>query len=103
MITPLGILLFPLFAAIIIRILGSQMSAAQVAKTGVYASWAAALFAVWTLFYVGTQGTIQFTFWTLNYEGSSIFKVGMLVDRLTAVMMMLITSVSVVIHTYSVR
>ena len=100
---PILIPLLPFLASILIWIFGNQMSAAQVAKTGVYASWAAALFAVWTLFYVGTQGTVQFTFWTLNYEGSSIFKVGMLVDRLTAVMMMLITSVSVVIHTYSVR
>ncbi|UCD30838.1 MAG: hypothetical protein JSV38_08390 [Desulfobacterales bacterium] len=76
---------------------------AHVAKVGVIATWVSFLLSAWTLYYVSNEGTIQFDFWTLNSEDSAILKIGMLVDRLTAVMMMLITSVSVVIHVYSVR
>ena len=39
----------------------------------------------------------------LNPKNPSVLNIGMLVDRLTAVMMVLITSVSTVIHVYSIR
>jgi len=99
---PILILLFPLLAGIFIWIFGNRMLA-HVAKVGVIATSIAFFLSAWTLYYVSTEGAIQFTFWTLNSEDSAILKVGMLVDRLTAVMMFLITSVSVVIHVYSVR
>ncbi len=96
---PILILLFPLLAGILIWVFGKRILA-HVAKIGVIATSISCLLAAWTLYYVSVEGTVQFVFWTL---GSSTLKVGMLVDRLTAVMMMLITSVSVVIHVYSVR
>ncbi len=99
---PILILLFPLLAGIFIWSFGNRMLA-HVAKIGVLATSIACLLSVWTLYYVSTEGTVQFDFWTLGSEGAPIFKIGMMVDRLTAVMMLLITSVSVVIHTYSVR
>ena len=99
---PILILLFPLLAGIFIWIFGNRMLA-HVAKVGVIATSFSCLFSAWTLYYVSSEGTIQFVFWTLNSEDTAILKIGMLVDRLTAVMMMLITSVSVVIHVYSVR
>ena len=99
---PILILLFPLLAGIFIWVFGNRMLA-HVAKVGVIATSISCLLAAWTLYYVSNEGTVQFVFWTFNSEGSAILKVGMLVDRLTAVMMMLITSVSVVIHVYSVR
>ena len=99
---PILILLFPLLAGIFIWIFGNRMLA-HVAKIGVISTWISCLLSAWTLYYVSNEGTVQFVLWTLKPEGSAILKVGMLVDRLTAVMMMLITSVSVVIHVYSVR
>lgn len=99
---PILILLFPLLSGVFIWIFGNRMLA-HVAKVGVIATWVSFLLSAWTLYYVSNEGTIQFDFWTLNSEDSAILKIGMLVDRLTAVMMMLITSVSVVIHVYSVR
>jgi len=102
MITPIFILLLPLLAGISIWLFGNRMIA-HVAKVGVIATSIACILAAWTLYYVSQEGTIHFILWTLDYEGSSLFKIGMMVDRLTAVMMMLITSVSVVIHVYSVR
>ncbi len=76
---------------------------AHVATVGVVATWISCLLSAWTLYYVSSEGTIQFVFWASGPEGSGLLKFGLLVDRLTAVMMMLITSVSVVIHVYSVR
>ena len=102
MTVPILILLFPLLAGIFIWVFGNRMLA-HVAKVGVIATSISCLLSAWTLYYVSTEGTVQFTFWTLNPEGFTTLKIGMLVDRLTAVMMMLITSVSVVIHVYSVR
>ena len=100
---PILILLSPLLAGVYIRLFGNHMANAHVAKVGVTASWVSALLAAWNLYFIGTEGTVHLDLWTLDYEGASLFKAGMLVDRLTAVMMMLITSVSVVINTYSVR
>ena len=99
---PILILLFPLLAAIFIWVFGNRMLA-HVAKVGVIATSISSILSAWTLYHVVNEGTVQFVFWTLNSEGSPILKIGMLIDRLTAVMMMLITSVSVVIHFYSVR
>lgn len=99
---PILILLFPLFAGIFIWVFGNRMLV-HVAKVGVIATWISCFLSAWTLYYVSNEGTIQFVFWTLNSGGSAILKIGMMIDRLTAVMMMLITSVSVVIHVYSVR
>ncbi|MDH5763645.1 MAG: proton-conducting transporter membrane subunit [Nitrospinota bacterium] len=99
---PILILLFPLLAGIFIWVFGSRILA-HVAKVGVIATSISCLLSAWTLYYVSNEGTVQFVFWTLNSEDSAILKVGMLVDRLTAIMMLLITSVSVVIHVYSVR
>lgn len=99
---PILILLFPLLAGIFIWVFGNRMLA-HVAKVGVIATWISCFLSIWTLYYVNQEGTVHFVFWTLNSEDSAIIKIGMLVDRLTAVMMLLITSVSVVIHVYSVR
>lgn len=99
---PILILLFPLLAGIFIWVFGDRILA-HVAKVGVIATCISFLLSAWTLYYVSIEGTVQFVFWTSNSEGPAILKIGMLVDRLTAVMMLLITSVSVVIHVYSVR
>ena len=102
MITPFLILLFPLLAGILIRVLGKQMHS-HVARVGVIATATSFFLSTWALYYVSTEGPIHVMLWPLNPENSSLLKVGMLIDRLTAVMMVLITSVSTVIHVYSIR
>jgi len=99
---PILILFFPLLAGIIIGVLGKHMPS-HVAKVGVIATASSFFLSVWTLYNMSTEGPIHFMIWPLTPEGSSIFGIGMLVDRLTAVMMVLITSVSTVIHIYSIR
>ncbi|QPJ62051.1 MAG: NADH-quinone oxidoreductase subunit L [Candidatus Nitronauta litoralis] len=99
---PILIPLFPLLAGLLIWVYGNRMPN-HVAKVGIIATSISCLISAWTLYYVSNEGTVRFVFWTLSSEGSAILKIGMLVDRLTATMMMLITSVSVVIHVYSVR
>lgn len=99
---PILILFFPLFAGLLIWVLGNRI-VSHVAKIGVIATSISCLLSVWTLYYVSAEGPIHIMLWPLNSESSALLKVGMLIDRLTAVMMVLITSVSTVIHVYSIR
>ena len=99
---PFLILLFPFLAGTLIWVFGKQQPA-HVAKVGVIATVSSFFISVWALFYVSENGPIHFMLWPLNPENASALKVGMLVDRLSAVMMVLITSVSTVIHVYSIR
>ena len=102
MTTPILILIFPLLASLIIGFFQKQISS-HVAKIGVFATVIAFFLSVWTLYCVTTKGPIHLIFWPLNADNSFVLTIGMLVDRLTAVMMVLITSVSIVIHVYSIR
>ena len=102
MIAPFLILLFPLLAGVLIRVLGKQMHS-HVARVGIIATATSFFLSTWTLYYVSTEGPIHVILWPLNPENASLLKVGMLIDCLTAVMMVLITSVSTVIHVYSIR
>ena len=99
---PILILLFPLIAAILIWIFGKNIPT-YVARVGVVATAISFFISAWTLYCVSTEGPIHFILWPSNPESSSVLKIGMLVDRLTAIMMVLITSVSAVIHVYSIR
>ena len=99
---PILILLFPLIAAILIWIFGKNIPT-YVARVGVVATAISFFISAWTLYSVSTEGPIHFILWPSNPESSSVLKIGMWVDRLTAIMMVLITSVSAVIHVYSIR
>ena len=99
---PTFILLFPLIAAVLIGIFGKNIPT-YVARVGVVATAISFFISAWTLYCVSTEGPIHFILWPSNPESSSVLKIGMLVDRLTAIMMVLITSVSAVIHVYSIR
>ena len=96
------ILLFPLLSGILIGTFGKRI-VAHVAKIGVIATMSSCIFSFLTLYYVSTVGDIHIMLWSFGSENSAVLKIGMLIDRLTAVMMVLITSVSTVIHVYSVR
>ena len=94
--------LLPLLAAIVIGTLGKRLGS-LVSSIGIFATVSACFLSIFTLFTVSAGDPINITFWPFGEEGSTFFKFGILVDRLTAVMMVLITSVSTVIHVYSVR
>ena len=96
------ILIFPLLASLVIGVFQKQISS-HVAKVGVVATVISFFLSVWALCHVSTEGPIHFMLLPLNPKNPSVLNIGMLVDRLTAVMMVLITSVSTVIHVYSIR
>ncbi|MCY3954659.1 MAG: proton-conducting transporter membrane subunit [Nitrospira sp.] len=100
--TAILIPLLPLFAGLVISVLGKRF-APYVATIGISATVGAGILSIVTLYSVSSGEPFRVTLWPLQDDGSSFFTFGMLVDRLTAVMMVLITSVSTVIHVFSVR
>ena len=94
--------LLPLLAALVISACGKRF-ASFVPRIGIIATSSACLLAILTLYEVSMGKAIQIILWPMHDNASALFKVGIFVDRLTAVMMVLITSVSTVIHVYSVR
>lgn len=102
MIIAILIPILPLVAALLMVVGGNRLLS-QAAKIGVISTTSALILSIFTLYYVSTEGNFHLTLWPIENEGSTFFRLGILVDRLTAVMMVLITSVSTVIHVYSVR
>ncbi len=94
--------LLPLFAGLLISVLGKRF-ASYVTTIGISATVGAGILSIVTLYSVSSGEPFRVTLWPLQADGSSFFTFGILVDRLTAVMMVLITCVSTVIHVYSVR
>ena len=94
--------LLPLAAALLIGVSGKRL-ASSVSTIGIMATAGACLLSLITLYSVSTGAPIQVTFLSDAENSTRLFHIGMLVDRLTAIMMVLITSVSTVIHVYSVR
>jgi NADH-quinone oxidoreductase subunit L len=94
--------LLPLLAALVISAYGKRFTS-FVPRIGIIATSSACLLAILTLYEVSTGDAIHIILWPMQDNAAAVFKVGIFVDRLTAVMMVLITSVSTVIHVYSVR
>jgi len=97
------VLLVPLFllAAACIVLVGPDHSRHARGKMAVYPVGAAFLGAVATLYQVTTDGPIAIRFYDLSSVSSFAIPIGFYVDRLSAVMMTLITGVSVIIYSYS--
>ncbi|WNM61492.1 NADH-quinone oxidoreductase subunit 5 family protein [Candidatus Nitrospira neomarina] len=102
MTTAVFIPLLPLLAAMLIGWQGKRLKS-RVAWLGIVATAGSTLFSFLTLYQVSTEGPFQLTFWSWGHGPSPSLTFGMLVDRLTAVMMVLISSVSTIIHLYSRR
>ena len=100
--TAILIPLLPFVAGLLISVLGKRF-APYVATIGISATVGAGILSIVTLYSVTMGEPFRVTLWPLQDDGSSFFTFGMLVDRLTAVMMVLITGVSTVIHVFSVR
>ena len=94
--------LLPLFAALVIGAFGKRIGS-SVSTIGIVATVGACFLSIVTLFNVSMGSPTQITLWPIGENHSAFFRIGLLVDRLAAVMMVLITSVSIVIHVYSVR
>ncbi len=94
--------LLPLIGAIAIGVFGKRLGSSA-SRIGVSATVIACFLSIFTLYVVSTGKPIEITLWPLTENSSAFFKFGILVDRLTGVMMLLITSVSIVIHVYSIR
>ena len=94
--------LLPLLAASIIGTLGPRLLS-HVAKIGIVGTTGALVLSILTLYHVTAEGAIRLTLWPSQDGVATVLRVGVLVDRLAAVMMVLITSVSAIIQLYSVR
>jgi NADH-quinone oxidoreductase subunit L len=94
--------LLPLLATLAISACGKRFTS-FVPRIGIIATSSACILAILTLYEVSTGDAIHIILWPMQDQAAALFKVGIFVDRLTAVMMVLITSVSTVIHVYSVR
>ena len=98
------VLLVPafLFVAAAIVLVGPDRTRHARAKIAAYPVGIACLGAVGTLYQVASSGPIEIRSYNLSSVASFAIPIGFHVDRLSAIMMTLITSVSVVIYNYSV-
>ena len=93
--------LFPLLASLII-VVGTDETRSARAKIGAWPIGAAFCGAIATLYVVATQGPITIRFYDPSSLASITFPIGFHIDRLSAVMMVLISAIGTIIYTYSV-
>jgi len=92
---------FLLLTAACIVVFGSVGSQHARAKMAAYPIGAAFLGSVVTLYLVATGAPLEIRFYNLSSVASFAIPIGFYIDRLSAVMMTLITGVSVIIFSYS--
>ena len=93
--------LLPLLAALIVLV-GDEASRQQRAKIATYPVGAAFLGAIVTLWYVATHGAITIRFYDPHSLAMLALPIGFYIDRLSSVMMVLISGVGTIIYTYSI-
>lgn len=93
--------LLPLIGALIVAAGGSD-SLHKRAKFAVYFLGAAFIGSALTLWHVATEGPITIRFYDPESLASLVFPMGFYIDRLSAVMMTLISCVGMIVYTYSV-
>ncbi len=93
--------LLPLLASLIVLV-GDEGSRDRRAKIAAYPIGAAFLGAIATLWLVATEGPITIRFYDPASLATLAFPMGFYIDRLSAVMMVLISGVGTVIYTYSI-
>jgi len=94
--------LLPLAAGLIIGAFGRQLGESS-AKVGVPAILLSFLVSLWALYTVSMEGAVRITVLPALSASQDWFRFGLYIDRLSAVMMVLITGVSTIIHLYSIR
>lgn len=100
----MAVLLVPVlpFLAALIVLMGDDRLRHERAKLAAYPIGGAFLGALATLWWVSTQGPITVRFYDPAHPASLAFPIGFYVDRLSAVMMVLISGVGTIIYTYSI-
>ncbi|HWR83454.1 MAG TPA: proton-conducting transporter membrane subunit, partial [Candidatus Deferrimicrobium sp.] len=93
--------LLPLFSALIVLV-GDEGSRHRRAKIAAFPIGAAFLGAIATLWLVATEGPVTIRFYDPASIAALAFPIGFYIDRLSAVMMVLISGVGAIIHTYSI-
>ena len=93
--------LLPLLAALIV-LMGDDASRQERAKLAFYPMAGAFLGALATLWWVATQGPVTLRFYNPASPATLAFPIGFYIDRLSAVMMVLISGVGTIIYTYSI-
>ncbi len=94
--------ILPLASGMILGLFGRHLGEKS-SKVGVSALTLAFLASLWMLYAVSVDGPIQIIFHPFSSGPNNWLQFGLFIDRLSAVMMVLITSVSTVIHVYSIR
>ncbi len=100
----LVILLLPLVGALVAGLLGKKIgrrATHTVTISLVAVSFLLSLYVVWALVFAG-QTAVHETLYTWIVSGETRFTVGLLVDRLSAVMLVIVTFISLAVHLYTV-
>ena len=98
------IVLLPLFSAAIAGLPGRHMPkklAHYITIGGVSFAFLGALLAA-KLIYIDNVAALNHTFFTWGMSGQFSFEVGFLIDRLSVVMLLVVTFVSLLVHVYSI-
>ena len=98
----LAIPLLPLFAAIIVGLFGKQLPRAAahiVTIAGVAASFGLSLYVLKDAM---TSAPYNETVYSWLKSGNFSFEIGFLIDRLSAMMMVVVTFVSLMVHIYTI-
>jgi NADH-quinone oxidoreductase subunit L len=93
--------LLPLLAALIVLV-GDEGSRNLRAKIATFPIGATFLGAIATMWFVATEGPITIRFYDPTSLATLAFPMGLYIDRLSGVMMVLISGVGIVIYTYSI-
>ena len=96
------VMLLPLLATLVVAV-GGKASRRTRTMLAAYPIGAAFFCAVATLYLVATLGPITFRLYDPASLTSLAFPIGFYVDRLSAVMMVLISSIGTIIYVYSIR
>ena len=96
---PIVSILAPFLSALLIKVFGRELGERS-ARIGMAALWLSAVASLSTLVLVIQGATIHLVLWSIP---SGALEYSLVVDRLAAVMLVLISLVSLLIHVYSAR
>ncbi|MSQ19786.1 MAG: NADH-quinone oxidoreductase subunit L [Betaproteobacteria bacterium] len=99
LIIPLAPLLGAIIAGLFCRVLGNR-AAHRITILGVAVSAVLSVMVAWDAFTTGTSFNESLYTWSLI--GDVKLEVGFLIDRLTAIMLVVVTSVSLLVHIYTI-